>query len=342
MLGCTSFKPHRATMHNLTRRNVISTPHSLPRRRSSFAPIVRAAQQQQQQDQEQKDKKLVTEIEDTLKKSGIDKQVAAEILKKWKEELAGNETLSPENFRKIMSKQSSKAITFVIVQLLLDIGAAYGAFVAGNLLGDAATTGWGVAALFGQAISYFVAGYFASGAVFDLFKLGALGVAAVTFNVNAPAFLAAVEDLASVNNTGLGALDKASEAVNTVKILAALQDMSDLLKKESKVDATASSADLLNDLSAYLTLEKAQRVYKFDAAKAGITDAQAADIAVIFSAFDSNDDGVLNLDEFRKMCGKYAPDLSDAEVEAGLKLLDKDGSGSINFEEFVQWWLKKL
>ena len=335
MLRCTSLlRSHPARIaHGAT----IPTSPFRSRQRPSSSTLVVQAQQQQE------DKKLVTDIEDTLKKSGVDKKVATDILNKWKEMAGPNETLSPENFRKIMSKQSSKAITLVILQLLLDIGAAYGAFLAGNLLGDAAISqDWGVAATFGQAIAYFLSGYYVTGAAIDVFKLIALGIAAVTFNVNAPAFLAAVEDLASTNNTGLGALDKASEAVNTVKILAALRDMSDMLKKETNVDAAASSADILNDLAAYLTLDKAQRMYKFDAAKAGITDAQAADIAVIFSAYDSNDDGVLQLDEFKKMCGKYAPDLSDVEVEAGLKILDKDGSGNISFGEFVDWWLKKV
>jgi hypothetical protein len=58
---------------------------------------------------------------------------------------------------------------------------------------------------------------------------------------------------------------------------------------------------MLRDLGAYLTLEKAQRSYGFDAAKAGLTEAKAAEIAVVFSRYDSNDDGVLSLDEFKRL-----------------------------------------
>ncbi len=58
---------------------------------------------------------------------------------------------------------------------------------------------------------------------------------------------------------------------------------------------------MLRDLGAYLTLEKAQRSFGFDAAKMGLTDAKALEIAVVFSKYDKNDDGVLSLDEFKRL-----------------------------------------
>lgn len=42
----------------------------------------------------------------------------------------------------------------------------------------------------------------------------------------------------------------------------------------------------LKSLAAYLTLEKAQRMHGYDAAKLGLSDAKAAEIAAVFSAFD--------------------------------------------------------
>lgn len=289
---------------------------------------------------EEKQKKLITEIEEGLKKSGVDKNTALKILNDWKQATKENQ-LSPEAFRKIMVKQSSIAVGLVAFQILLDCGAAYGAFTLGSLLG-ANTEQWGFGAVIGQAIAFFLAGYYVSGAFFDLFKLGALTVAAFQFNVNAPAFLAAVQDLAGNTGTGLTAVDKATEAVNTVKVLNALREVSDKLQRERAVRPDASAADMLSDLAAYLTLDKAQKAYGFDAEKLGITDDQAADIAVVFSAFDKNDDGVINLDEFKQVCAKYAPELTDEEVSAALMLLDKDKSGSINFAEFVDWWLKRV
>lgn len=62
-----------------------------------------------------------------------------------------------------------------------------------------------------------------------------------------------------------------------------------------------SATDMLKDLAAYLTLEKAQRLYNFSAAQHGISEAQAAEIATVFSAFDSDDNGYLSLDEFQRL-----------------------------------------
>lgn len=36
---------------------------------------------------------------------------------------------------------------------------------------------------------------------------------------------------------------------------------------------------------------------------------------------------------------KYAPELNEAEVKAGLEMLDKNGDGSIQLSEFTDWWL---
>lgn len=44
-----------------------------------------------------------------------------------------------------------------------------------------------------------------------------------------------------------------------------------------------------------------QRLYSFSAAQHGISDAQAAEIATVFSAFDSDENGYLSLDEFQQL-----------------------------------------
>ena len=76
-----------------------------------------------------------------------------------------------------------------------------------------------------------------------------------------------------------------------------------------------------------------QRVFGFDAAKYGLTDAQATEIASVFSAFDADDNGLLSLDEFQRLCAKYAPELSAAEVKAALSVLDTNKDGSVSLGE---------
>ena len=76
-----------------------------------------------------------------------------------------------------------------------------------------------------------------------------------------------------------------------------------------------------------------QRVFGFEAAKYGLTDAQATEIARVFSAFDADDNGLLSLDEFQRLCAKYAPELSAAEVKAALGVLDTNKDGSVSLGE---------
>jgi hypothetical protein len=79
-----------------------------------------------------------------------------------------------------------------------------------------------------------------------------------------------------------------------VKVLGALQRMADMLQQQSVSsngtnDPPPSSSVLLADLSAYLTLDRAQKQYGFSAESFGITDERAAEIAVAFSKFDTSE-----------------------------------------------------
>ena len=63
---------------------------------------------------------------------------------------------------------------------------------------------------------------------------------------------------------------------------------------------SGSQASLLSDLGAYLTLERAEK-HGFSAEKAGLSPDEAAQVAVAFSRFDLDDDGVLSAYEWRKL-----------------------------------------
>lgn len=57
----------------------------------------------------------------------------------------------------------------------------------------------------------------------------------------------------------------------------------------------------LSNLSAYLTLQRAEEVYGFKPEQYGLTEAEAADIAGVFSRFDINEDGQLEQSELRNL-----------------------------------------
>lgn len=278
-------------------------------------------------------------MEESLKRSGLNKERAQQVLKQWKETAGGgSEDISAEQLRKVLVKEGTKFSALAVIQVFLDLGAAYGAWLGGNYLGMASEE-YGSFAVALQAIAFFLSGYYAIGAVFDVFKLGMLLAAINQFNVNSSAFLTAVKELAGSSPTGLGTVDKAVEAANTLKVVAGLNRMAELLKEQVKGE---SKNDMLRDLAAYLTLEKSQRLQGFEAAKYGITDAQAAQIATVFSAFDTDENGVLSLDEFQRLCAKYAPELTSVEVKAGFQILDSNKDGTIQLGELVGWWLKEV
>ena len=290
-------------------------------------------------------KELVDQIQKSLKETGLDPTKAKMVLKNWQDEV-GHE-VSPEDLRRVLVGQSNRALALVLVNTLFDVGAAYGSFTAGAFLGLASEQ-YGTPAIIGQAIAFLLAGYYASGAFFDLFKVGAVLVARYNYSVNSGAFLDAIEGIAG-GGTGLDITDKATQAVNSVKVLNALNKMADLLKNQGMTSGNNGSGasgsdgnDMLTDLGAFLTLQRAQTAYGFNASEFGITDEEAAMIAVIFGKFDANDDGVLSEDEFRKLCSQYAPELNTPEeVKAALEKIDTNKDGSVQFTEFVRFWKKQ-
>jgi Ca2+-binding EF-hand superfamily protein len=61
----------------------------------------------------------------------------------------------------------------------------------------------------------------------------------------------------------------------------------------------------------------------------------------IFSHFDKNNDGVIESSEFAQLLEALGAEMSESEVATGLRALDEDGSGTIEFEEFAAWWTSR-
>ncbi|EFN55306.1 hypothetical protein CHLNCDRAFT_134269 [Chlorella variabilis] len=273
--------------------------------------------------------KRVQELESSLKKMGIDKATAQRILQIWRQSGA----TSPDGLRTLFLKRSFNKSTRIGLQLLIDGAAGAGAYVAARSITADELGSLSLAAKYGL---YFLAIYLFIGASFEFFSLGALLYAAFRYSTNADTFLVAVQEIAG-SSTGLSVVDQANKAVNIVKVLAALDQIRELLK-----NATSENPDdFFASLGVYLTLERAQRLYGFDAEQYGLDDAAAADIAAVFARYDLNDDGFLQLDEFSRLCAENGVELSEAEVRAAFDLLDTDKSKTLDFGEWVAWWLQK-
>jgi calmodulin/calcium-binding protein CML/plastin-2 len=57
--------------------------------------------------------------------------------------------------------------------------------------------------------------------------------------------------------------------------------------------------------------------------------------------FDYNDrdnDGRIQVDEFSAMLDELEADMSGKEIEIGFKDIDTNDDGLIDFDEFVAWW----
>ncbi len=63
-----------------------------------------------------------------------------------------------------------------------------------------------------------------------------------------------------------------------------------------------------------------------------------AEIREIFDHYDENKNGSIESSEFATLLNALGADMSDSEVATGLRALDDDGNGTIEFEEFVAWW----
>ncbi|KAK9828622.1 hypothetical protein WJX72_001138 [[Myrmecia] bisecta] len=267
-----------------------------------------------------------------LKKGGIDKKTAQKILKVWEETGAA----SPDQLRKMLLNRSLTTVGTVFVQLLLDAGASWGGFTTGSTIANSGE-------FFGKVIleygAYFLGSYFAIGCFFDFFTIGILASTAFQYSTNTEAFLLAVRNLAGAQQTGINLVDKASVAVNTLKVAQALNTIADMLKEEAKADTAGTST--LSNLSAFLTLQKAEE-RGFDREKYGLSAEEAGQIALTFAKYDSNDDMKLELSEMRRLFTLEGQNLDDYESKAAVQLLDKNADGFIQFDEFVEWWVKKV
>ncbi|KAF6252558.1 hypothetical protein COO60DRAFT_1552594 [Scenedesmus sp. NREL 46B-D3] len=69
-----------------------------------------------------------------------------------------------------------------------------------------------------------------------------------------------------------------------------------------------------------------------------MSEAEAANIALVFGEFDLDDNGKLDTNEFVKMVVMLGAEFSRTEAEAAMEVMDVNKDGFITFDEFATWW----
>lgn len=60
----------------------------------------------------------------------------------------------------------------------------------------------------------------------------------------------------------------------------------------------------------------------------------------MFEKYDTDNSGTISTDELKSMAYDLGYYLTDIEFDLAIKILDKTGSGTINYNEFKEWWNK--
>lgn len=58
----------------------------------------------------------------------------------------------------------------------------------------------------------------------------------------------------------------------------------------------------------------------------------------LFDFFDVDQNGIIDIDEFKRLLGALGAGMSDEEAAIGFETIDADGNGTIEFDEFRNWW----
>ena len=65
------------------------------------------------------------------------------------------------------------------------------------------------------------------------------------------------------------------------------------------------------------------------------------EIKEIFDHFDKDGNGIIDAKEFRQLLGTLDSEMSEEEIEMGLLIVDANGNGIIEYDEFITWWSQR-
>mmetsp|Transcript_107860 Transcript_107860/g.336396 ORF Transcript_107860/g.336396 Transcript_107860/m.336396 type:complete len:545 (+) Transcript_107860:563-2197(+) len=99
---------------------------------------------------------------------------------------------------------------------------------------------------------------------------------------------------------------------------------------------SAKLAARVEELEAELR-EKDLYIAELESQLAAARDGPQAAILVKFKKFDTNGDGKITRMELRELMHNLDPTLTDDEITAVFDNIDTDGSGEVDYQEFVRW-----
>ncbi|MBF7072724.1 EF-hand domain-containing protein [Glaciecola sp. MH2013] len=69
-----------------------------------------------------------------------------------------------------------------------------------------------------------------------------------------------------------------------------------------------------------------------------LSEEQVAAIRKDFDFFDKDLNGQIDLHEFIELLTVISPKTKASNVQEGFSMIDENGDGFIDFEEFLDWW----
>jgi len=268
-----------------------------------------------------------------LKRRGVTTARARDMLKKWQEVGVDD----PEKLRKLLIQRSLRPASGILFQMLLDAIASFGGFWVGYLASEGEDFPFRILL---EIAGYFFGLYYFVQVLLQLTLASAVLYSAYRYGTSSNELLSAVRTLAGPMS-GVTVLDRANEAVNTLKVISTLEAMASLLQEQYGGEQAAANASSLRNLSAYLTLARAKEQLGFNPEAYNLTEKQASNIALAFSTYDTNDNGKLEKAELANLCATLDWNLSEAELREAYRTLDANQSGYIEFNEFVDWFTGK-
>eukprot|EP00890_Picochlorum_soloecismus_P006479 jgi/Picsp_1/6832/NSC_04169-R1_caltractin-like protein len=272
---------------------------------------------------------VIEDMDDALKKLGLTRENAKFLLKAWKEAGADN----PDSLKRMVKKRGAKQSVSAAMQFGVDSLSAIVAWWSGMEI--ATSQSLGPFSLAGEFLLYTLAMYLTINATLDIFGLITVGVATRKYSEQSSAMLEAVKKMAGEDMTGLEVVDKARQAVVTVQVLQALDKIYATLS--DGMYRNGSSKDFFRDLGAYLVIMNAGDK-GFEIESCGLSKDQVANLAAEFALADKDDDGYIDVLEFKQLGWRTGQEMTQEEVEAAVSILDTNKDGVIEFSEFVAWF----